>query len=719
MFGVLKNKATGETAYGQYKTVTLEGRAKTSYTYSMLVPANVPTGEADFNVIRTSTGGPDDPWDGGYLVSPVTVTVGTGSGDPDPVTGSVTVDISETHPVLTIGKASTLTFTVKNTTNTAFSKQLMPRIGSSSNTSLITSSVEKIQVNVAANSTGTFSATFTPSSSVAAGEYNLRVFDTDNKEYQARTIPVTVKAAQVDPQPTGDVYVTTARTSYQFVKGKNAVVKATFHNTGSTATTISINPYLFDTTFRYFPDGGKFDITIPANGTAEKTLNFTVATWWDSGEYDFRFYDAKYEQLQKGSYTVKVVDSGEVIDDSNGGVNPDPDPDPVTGEVTMDIAEQHPVLTLGQQSTFTITVKNGTNQAFSKVMIPRVGNNDNKFYFMTTVEHIQVDVPANSTGTFQATFKPYKGQTPGEYQMYIMDLDFKQYQSRTIPVTVKAAEVPDYTVGNIVCDKTTFNDAFIPGQSTGFTVTLRNTASTNVTEQIRTYLSTQVEGLDKFAFGEYFDVTLAAGETVERTYSVAVPSDMPEGSCTFALLNTSVKAIGGYHTVTIGKTSSETGDCPVEITNINIADKLEVGKTHSYSLTLHNTSASEHKYSIFPTISNEEQDKDVYEANFIVNITLAGGETKVYTSTFAIPGDFPIGNAKLSALRMCDGCPVNFAIYNYPVYIDNNSGVEDLEGENAEEVEWYTLQGVRIYGEPQHGHYYIRRQGSKVQKIKY
>ena len=475
MFGVLKNKATGETAYGQYKTVTLEGRAKTSYTYSMLVPANFPTGEADFNVIRTSTGGPDDPWDGGYLVSPVTVTVGTGSGDPDPVTGSVTVDISETHPVLTIGKASTLTFTVKNTTNTAFSKQLMPRIGSSSNTSLITSSVEKIQVNVAANSTGTFSATFTPSSSVAAGEYNLRVFDTDNKEYQARTIPV----------------------------------------------------------------------------------------------------------------------------------------------------------------------------------------------------------------------------------------------------TVKAAEVPDYTVSNIVCDKTTFNDAFIPGQSTGFTVTLRNTASTKVTEQIRTYLSTQVEGLDKFAFGEYFDVTLAAGETVERTYSVAVPSDMPEGSCTFALLNTSVKAIGGYHTVTIGKTSSETGDCPVEITNINIAYKLEVGKTHSYSLTLHNTSASELKYSIFPTISNEEQDKDVYEANFIVNITLAGGETKVYTSTFAIPGDFPIGNAKLSALRMCDGCPVNFAIYNYPVYIDNNSGVEDLEGENAEEVEWYTLQGVRIYGEPQHGHYYIRRQGSKVQKIKY
>ncbi len=62
------------------------------------------------------------------------------------MTGSVTVDISETHPVLTIGKASTLTFTVKNTTNTAFSKQLMPRIGSSSNTSLITSSVEKIQV---------------------------------------------------------------------------------------------------------------------------------------------------------------------------------------------------------------------------------------------------------------------------------------------------------------------------------------------------------------------------------------------------------------------------------------------------------------------------------------------------------------------------------------------------------------------------------------------
>lgn len=286
-------------------------------------------------------------------------------------------------------------------------------------------------------------------------------------------------------------------------------------------------------------------------------------------------------------------------------------------------------------------------------------------------------------------------------------------------MTVKAAEVPDYTFGNIVCDKTTFNDAFIPGQSTGFTVTLRNTASTKVTEQIRTYLSTQVEGSDKFAFGEYFDVTLAAGETVKRTYSVAVPSDMPEGSCTFALLNTSVKAIGGYHTVTIGKTSSETGDCPVEITNINIADKLEVGKTHSYSLTLHNTSASEHKYSIFPTISNEEQDKDVYEANFIVNITLAGGETKVYTSTFAIPADFPIGNAKLSALRMCDGCPVNFAIYNYPVYIDNNSGVEDLEGENAEEVEWYTLQGVRIYGEPQHGHYYIRRQGSKVQKIKY
>lgn len=68
-------------------------------------------------------------------------------------------------------------------------------------------------------------------------------------------------------------------------------------------------------------------------------------------------------------------------------------------------------------------------------------------------------------------------------------------------------------------------------------------------------------------------------------------------------------------------------------------------------------------------------------------------------------------------MNICTGCNPSFLV-NKDVYVNTPSGVEDISADNVP-VEWYTLQGVRIFGEPEKGRVYIRRQGSKVEKVRY
>ena len=46
------------------------------------------------------------------------------------------------------------------------------------------------------------------------------------------------------------------------------------------------------------------------------------------------------------------------------------------------------------------------------------------------------------------------------------------------------------------------------------------------------------------------------------------------------------------------------------------------------------------------------------------------------------------------------------------------SGVEDVTYDATEDVEWYTLSGVRVHSPSQHG-VYIRKTGSKAETVRF
>lgn len=159
----------------------------------------------------------------------------------------------------------------------------------------------------------------------------------------------------------------------------------------------------------------------------------------------------------------------------------------------------------------------------------------------------------------------------------------------------------------------------------------------------------------------------------------------------------------------------ENAETLIEVTEMTFPEVIAAGERVAWSITI--KALADVRGTLYIRLrQNTGTNGEI--AYMTTTINLKAGETKTLSGTYkpgVAGGQYYYTMVELKAGSVTLPAAGHATYYRQIAVGEMPSGIESVDGDVSAPVEWYNLQGVRIEN-PGHG-FYLRRQGSKVEKI--